>query len=238
MKPKMLLLISLAYYITVGSPNSICAESPLVDPNIPNGETITYTSHLGDKQMKIVESVMVKREGGKELYQITSRSKSLDRTIILAKETMAILSVHTARKHQEVTLDLKLSVIDEKPHFEKDKITLADISVQKYVLRGFPFEKLKKLKIGYYREDRKKKFPFKVECKEKENIKVNQQAIECYKLEISMDGFWGKFVPKTKIWYSAKPPHYLVRYEGPGGPPGSPKRTMELVTYTVMESSG
>ena len=50
-----------------------------------------------------------------------------------------------------------------------------------------------------------------------------------------MDGFWGAFLPKMKVWYSVTPPHYLVRYEGLAGPPGSPKRDIELLTYQVID---
>jgi len=235
MKIKYLFRLLLISSITFGVSGFVRANTILVDPNIPNGETITYTSRTGDKRVTIVESVVVKKDGERELYEISSRSESLDRTIKLAKDTLAILSVHTVRKFPEVTLDLQLTVIDEKPHSARDEIMLADLSVQKYILRGFPFEKLKKLKIGFYREDRKKPSPFNTNYKGKEKLTVNQKTVECYKLETGMDGFWGTFVPETKMWYSVEPPHHLVRYEGPSGPPGTPTRIIEQVTYTVTE---
>jgi len=238
MKSKMLLLIFLTCFIALESPSFIWAETPFVDPGIPNGEVITYNSRVGDKLMTVVERAVVKRERGKERYEITSRSESLDRTISLAKETMAILSVYTVRKFQEVTLDSQLTVIDEKPHPGKDEVKLADFAVMTYIFRGFPFGKLKKLKIGFYGEESKEKYTFSAKYKNREKVEVNHQSIECHKIEFGMDGFWGTFLPKIKVWYSVDSPHYLVRYEGLVGPPGSPKRTMELLTYTVMESSG
>ena len=59
---------------------------------------------MGDKVLTVVEKVVINREGEKELYEITSRSNPLDRTIVLEKDTMAVVSVHTVRKYQEVTL--------------------------------------------------------------------------------------------------------------------------------------
>jgi len=237
MKYIILLIIALNCSMVIGSSGTICAETLFVDPHIPNGETITYSSQVGDKILPIVEKVVIKRDRERELYEITSHSKSLDRTLRLVKETMAILSVHTVRKFQEVTLDSKLTVIDEKLHFDKDGIKIADFAVLNYIFRGFPFGKLKKLKIGYYGEERKKNYSFSVKYKEIEKVKINQKTFDCYKLEFGMSGFWGTFLPKMKVWYSVDPPHYLVRYEGPEGPPSSPKRVIELSTYSVMESS-
>jgi len=235
MKLKNALIIFLICSIVVKYSGLVCAETLFEDPQIPDGETITYTSRAGDKLTTVVENTLIKRNGERELYEITSRSKNLDRTVELIKETMAILSVHTVRKYQEATLDSKFTVIDEKPHSDEDEVKMADFSALKYIARGFPFSKLEKLKIGFYGEERKKKYSFNLNCKKIEKVKVKEKTIECYKLETSMGGFGGTFFPKTKMWYSVDPPHYLVRYEGPSGPPGSPKRVIELATYTVTE---
>ncbi len=36
------------------------------------------------------------------------------------------------------------------------------------------------------------------------------------------------FIPKYHMWYEAEPPHALLRFEGPFGPPGAPEVLMEL----------
>jgi hypothetical protein len=234
MKSK-LMLIFLTYSIAVGVSDLVYAETLFTDPNIPNGETITYVSRVGDKVLTVVEKVVIKKEGEKELYEISSRSNPLDRTIVLEKDTMAIVSVHTVRKYQEVTLDSYLTVIDEKEQFGSDKIKLADFTIMNYLFRGFPFGKLEKLKIGSYREEQKDDYPLNVTCKKREKIEIKGRSVECYKLELGMDGFWGRFFPKTNMWYSVEPPHYLVRYKGQSGRPGSPKRVVELESYTVPE---
>ena len=235
MKATLMLLTFLIYSSVVGVPDLVYAKTLIVDPNIPNGETITYTSRVGDKVLTVVEKVVIKKEGEKELYEITSRSNPLDRIIVLEKDTMAVVSVHTVRKYQEVTLDSHLKVIDEKGHSGSDVIRLADFTIMNYLFRGFPFEKLEKLKIGSYREEQKDDYPLNVTYKKQEKIGINGRTIACYKLELGMDGFWGRFFPKTNMWYSVEPPHYLARYKGQSGRPGSPKRVVELETYTVPE---
>jgi hypothetical protein len=37
------------------------------------------------------------------------------------------------------------------------------------------------------------------------------------------------FLPKYHMWYEAKAPHRLLRFEGPYGPPGAPEIVLELV---------
>ena len=235
MRSTLMLLIFFIYSGAVGVSDFVCAKTPIADPNIPNGETITYTSHVGDKVGTVVEKVVIKKEGEKELYEITSYSSYLDRTVVLEKNTMAVVSVHTVRKYQEVTLDSLLKVLDEKEQISDDVIMLADFTIMNYLFRGFPFKERERLKIGSYREEQRGDYPLNVTCKKREKIEINGRTIECYKLELGMDGFWGRFFPKTNMWYSIEPPHYLVRYKGQSGRPGSPKRVVELEAYTVPE---
>ena len=210
----------------------IYAASLLSDPFIPDGEKITYALRRGDENSTVVEEVRAKKDGEKFIYEITSASKFLDRTIRLLKPTLAIASVHTIRKFPSVTLDSTLTVIDERKDSEGEEMKLADFSVITHVLRGFPFTKLEKLKISYFGEQRKSAYSMSVKCKGREKMTVKNGTFDCYKLELGMDGFFGTFLPKMNAWYSVEAPHYLVYYEGPDGPPGTPKRIMEMVQYT------
>jgi hypothetical protein len=214
------------------SQETVYAASLLSDPFIPDGEKITYALRRGDENSTVVEEVRVKKDGEKSLYEITSSSKLLDRKIKLLRETMAIVSIHTVRKFQDATLDSVLTVIDEKPTVENGAMKLADFSILTYILRGFPFGTLENLKVGYYGEQKRNSYSMSVKCKGRERIAVKGGTFDCYKLEFSMDGFIGTFLSKMNAWYSVEAPHYLVYYEGPDGPPGTPKRIMEMVQYT------
>ena len=217
--------------------NAAPEQTPFVDPNIPDGETVTYTTTIGDKTFSAVERVSIISDGDRKLYEIISLSDSIDRKLVLDKETMAIVSVHTLRKYPEVTLDSKLKVKDEKPVLEDGEVKLADFAVMAYVFRGFPFTKRDNLKIGFYGAEQRRKFSFKASYKKTEVVTVNNIPIECHKLEFGLEGFWGTFFPKMNVWYSVDPPHYLVRYNGLVGPPGSPKRDMQLLKYDVSDAA-
>ena len=235
MKTKITLLLFSTLFLLLLFSHTVSAEPPFLDPNIPDGETITYTTTIGDKSFSVVEHVTIKNDGERKLYEIISLSDSIDRKLVLDKETMAIVSVHTIRKYSEVTLDSKLKVKDERPFVDGDEVKLADFAVMTYVFRGFPFTKRDNLKIGFYGEEQQRKFAFKANYKKKETVTVNEKSIECHKLEFGLDGFWGTFFPKMNVWYSVNPPHYLVRYKGLVGPPGSPKRDMQLLNYTISK---
>jgi hypothetical protein len=38
------------------------------------------------------------------------------------------------------------------------------------------------------------------------------------------------FLPKYHMWYEEQPPHRLVRFEGPYGPPGAPELVLEMIS--------
>ena len=237
MKVKSILFILSTFFFLLLTSHTASAERPFVDPNIPDGETVTYTATVGDKCVSVVERVAIKSDGQRKLYEIISLSDSIDRKLVLDKETMAIVSVHTIRKFPEVTLDSKLKVKDECPVLDDNEIKLADFAVMTYVFRGFPFTKRDNLIIGFYGAEQKRKFNFRATYKKIETVTVNNKSIECHRLEFGLDGFWGTFLPKMNVWYSADPPHYLVRYKGLVGPPGSPKRDMQLLHYTISKDS-
>ena len=232
---RMLVSCLTGFFVLVAS-GIVHAGSPLKDPGIPDREMITYSCRTGDSTISVVEEIAIKREGDKQFYEITSSSKLLDRKIKLLRETMAIVSIHTVRKFQAATLDTVLTVIDEKPTFENGAMKLADFSILTYLLRGFPFGTLENLKVGYYGEQKKNSYSMSVNYKGRERITVKGGTFDCYKLEFGMDGFFGTFFPKMDAWYSVEAPHYLVYYEGPDGPPGTPKRIMEMVQYTKPSS--
>ena len=209
------------------------AETPLVDPQIPHGERAVYDSKIGDNKFTVENTVAVKTEGGRELYEITSLSKRQDKVIQFDRKTMALISVHTLRKYPDATLDSMLKVVSEKQTFKDGEIKIADFNILMYLMRGYPFGKLPSLKIGYYGEGNEKSYTMTLTDKGIEKVTIKDKTYDCYKLEFGMSSFIGAFLPKLNLWYSAAPPHYLVKYEGPEGPPGTPKRVLELGQYEV-----
>jgi hypothetical protein len=224
--------------VTVLFTGAATAQTPLVDPQIPHGERAVYDSKIGDNKFTVENTVAVKKEGGRELYEITSLSKRQDKVIQFDRKTMALISVHTLRKYPDATLDSNLSVVSEKQTFKDGEIKIADFNILMYLMRGYPFGKLPSLKIGYYGEGNEKSYTMTLTDKGIEKVTIKDKTYDCYKLEFGMSSFIGAFLPKLNLWYSAAPPHYLVKYEGPEGPPGTPKRVLELGQYEVKSGTG
>jgi hypothetical protein len=209
------------------------AETPLVDPQIPSGEHAVYDTQVGESKFSMDSTVIVKKDGSRELYDITTLSTRQDKEIRLDKKTMALVSVHAVRKYTDATLDSMLNVVSEKQTFKDGEIKLADFNILMHIMRGYPFGRLPALKIGYYGEGNEKSYTMTITYKGIEKVKIKDKTYECHKLDFGMSSFIGTFLPKLNLWYSAVPPHYLVKYEGPEGPPGTPRRTLELVQYEV-----
>ena len=203
------------------------------DPEIPNGERITYRSQSEDQTMIMEEQIVHIQEGEILFYEVTSRSPILDTIIRIKRKDMSVFSVHTIQKYDTATLDSKLIIKDPQPNTRDDAIKVPHFVALTHLLRGFPFESKNKIRISYYGGSKKIKFNLCVRNKDQERIKINGREIECYKLEFGIDGFLATILPELELWYTVKPPHYMVRYKGPEGPPGTPERFIEMIDYKV-----
>jgi hypothetical protein len=221
MKKIVIFLFSLA------ACSSCFAQPALVDPGIPDGEKIVYSSNMeGNRKIDITEEVSARTESGREIYEIISRSEFEDKKIKLVKATMAVLAIRSVRKFPDATIE---SNSDFSP--KKDGETrVADFSALRYVLRGFPFDGQKTIKMNTFGRQGEQAYAIVAKLAKKEKVKAPGGTFECYKLELGMEGFWAGFFPKMYAWYSVDPPHFLVRFESSAIPqPG--KRVIELKSY-------
>lgn len=202
------------------------------DPNIPDGEILTYTMTTDGAVTTLVEKTVLKKQGNREFYETTSNSPALDLVIRIERQSMAVLSVEQVKKFKEVTLASKIDVIGQKTNASDTEIKLVHYTTLKYLMRGFPFAEGKRLRIGFYGESEKSRFSMSLTCTKKETIKVQQKPVDCYHLELGLDGFFGTFFPNTHLWYSAEPPHRLVKLQGTNGPIGTPESQVELIEPT------
>jgi len=206
----------------------------LVDPIIPDGEKITYITRAGSTSFFVDETISIEQYHGQQTYKIITNSNIENKVIRLEKETMDVISTDIINKFLEGTTESGLIVISKKPEMKKNELLLADFTVLQYVLRGFPFEKAKSIKIRTFRRHKDKGYTMTARVVKKEKLKVNKKLYECFKIEFALNGFWSNVIPKTYFWYYAQPPHYLVKYEGSDGLPGSPMRVVEMQEYSAQ----
>lgn len=220
-----------ALFFFLAACSSCFAQPALVDPGMPDGEKIIYSSDMeGNRKIDITEEVSVKMDSGREIYEIISRSEFEDKKIRLVKATMAVLSIQSVRKFPGAVLESSSDF-----SLKKDGETrVSDFSTLRHVLRGFPFEKTKLVKMSMFGRQGEQAYAVIVKFVKKEKVKARSGGVECFKLELGMDGFWAGFFPKMYAWYSVSPPHYLVKFESSAIPqPG--KRVIELKDYGVAK---
>lgn len=211
--------------------NSAGAGTSLRDPGIPDREKTTYSFRVGNESEKLVEEVVIKEEDGKGIYEISSKSKSEDVVVKIVKDTMLPFYVHTVTRTKERTIDKKIALVEEKSKAGPDEIRTMDFPSLRYVLRGFPFNEGKSLKVIFL-ERGKMPIEIKVNLLKTEELKINNRNIGCYKLGLVGSGMMGFMFPKIYFWYSIELPHYLVRYEGTAGQLGAPRQIIELIDYS------
>lgn len=223
--------VALFLVLLAAGPGHASSGFRFSDPLIPDREECTYESTSENKTMLVRESVHAVRRDGAEYYEITSLSPVLDARVTINRSAMSVVSVNTVQKHDNATLDSTLIIRDERPNARADAITVPHFVALTHLLRGYPFGSPRKLKISYYGGTEKNKFDLTVAYKKREYQRVNGRDMACHKLEFGLDGFLGSVLPELELWYAVDPPHYLVRYSGPEGPPGTPKREMRLLQY-------
>lgn len=220
--------------LVVSAKLPLFSNNPLNDPLIRNGETAKYIIATGKDENYTTYSVSIVEEGNKPVYKIVSKSDNKKVEIKLLKNTMKQFYFSSVAENAGYSIETQKSVEYKTGNLE-DEIQVLDMTSLMYSLRGFPFKNPKPLKITVLTDNPENMGDYMIMIKllHKEKREVNNKKIECYKLEMYITGMGllDVFMPKTYFWYSVESPHYLVRYEGSQGPPGSPNRIMELVEY-------
>ncbi len=235
-KVRIISACAAVFFLTVAvSLPVVSAGFRFSDPQIPDNETIRYLCTSDNRTFEIRESITTVRRENKLFYSIASLSPPLDTFITIDRSDMRAIKVRTVQKYDTATLETTLQVIDEVPSTMADAVNVPHFAALTHLLRGFSFKRGSRVRILYYGGTERKKFNLRVKYKRKETLRIQNRDIACYKLEFGLEGLWGAFLPELELWYAAAPPHYLVRYKGPEGPPGTPDRFIELIEYRAPE---
>jgi hypothetical protein len=72
----------------------------------------------------------------------------------------------------------------------------------------------------------------------RQRVTVPAGSFECYTVELAPSGVAGLvadlLMPKMHMWYTVAAPHIWVKYQGPGGGPGSRRIVRELVRFSPL----
>jgi hypothetical protein len=211
--------------VAATAPAGLFAQSIFIDPVIPDNETVVYTATYDKQVYPLTQRTVRKTDNGRVLYEVSSESARQDSRLRIDAATMAVEYAWTRQKKADLVTETETKIIKNTIRDKAGEITLPEFSGLPAVLRGFPFGKVRTLKI---KMGEGSDFALTVTMTKEIDIKTAAGVIRCYELEFGMDGFLGAFVPKSFFWYEKDAPHRLIRYQGQAGGPGSPSYTIEL----------
>lgn len=206
------------------------ADVQLIDPQILDGEITTYDLSIGNYTSSLENRVFIVEKNNVMYYRFVSRFGDNDLIVEITKNDMKAQSSVMTISDKHCTIERTSSLKKSKQPLESDELGLIDYYSLSYVLRGFPFGSDKKVSCVFLGET--KFFSFQIKQTRNEEITVNNKTFNCYHLTLSVPGFFRKLFAKTHFWYTVDKPHYLVKYEGPFGGPGSPKQRLELRSFS------
>ncbi len=225
---KILLAVVIFFFVS-----AVYGESPLIDPQIPNGESLRYRITEDDQISYSTQEIFREDNVFGLMYSIFTKSDIQDsnlwvhRSGLLPYKSSVVNRINGAEYSTE-------TVIQKIPEFSSDSIAVIGFADLVHVLRGFPFKagnKLKMRTLGQNQDD--EMFSMEIHYQKSETIKIDGAAYQTYKLQLvpQITGFLNIIVgmfPKTYFWYSTEKPHILIRYEGSAGF-GGDKQVIELV---------
>jgi hypothetical protein len=197
-----------------------------------------YAVEVGPRRSSATVEVSV--AGGS--YEIATRSRAVDTLLVLSRSRLATQSISTVtrtgaatiRATTEVDAATRLPVGTNVP-----SIPMLELAELAHKLRGFDFTDRNTIPIQLLSTgpEEESSFELGVKLARNETLAVEGRQLDTHKLELVFSasgivGMLGRLAPKTLFWFSVEAPHYLVRYQGGGGPPGTPTQSWELRDYS------
>ena len=133
-----------------------------------------------------------------------------------------------------------------RPGRTKDRTVSVEIPVGTLGTEGLGFA-LRTLEFGpdlrrvfHLVTNQPKLYRMKLTYLGEETITVPAGTFRCHKIRLAPEfGFWNflakPFIPDTFFWHTVGEPHLWIKYQGPESAPGSPKVSLELVSFIPRE---
>jgi hypothetical protein len=204
----------------------------LADPVVPDGEELVYRQTVGSEVSQVTVKTSRKTWNGRDVYEITGSGRSEDQILRVGRPGLDQLYSFSREKHSQTTVERQTSIVRNEIKTSEGEIVLIDFLALEFLLRGYPLDGRKTVAVRTVQESG---FGFQVNRLDDAVLPVAGKNVSCYRLELALTGFLGAIFPKTVYWYSLDSPHFLVRFEGSSGAPGSPKKILELMEFPHAE---
>ncbi|MBN1524718.1 MAG: hypothetical protein JW904_09555 [Spirochaetales bacterium] len=206
------------------------SDTVLTDPLIPDGEKISYSVTIENRTFTRMQTILQKTENGKELYEVTSDSQSEDQRLKIDRRKMEVVYSWTKVKAKYFTVEKEITTHKNVIPTNKNEIAIIEYNGMTHLFRGFPFPATRSIRV---RTSEGGDILILATFTKETDVATKLGTVRCFELEVGLDGLLGIFFPKTYVWYTKEAPHYMVKYEGISGGPGSPVMKMEITGYEV-----
>jgi len=229
---KATLAVALAF-LPLSEAGRAAGGAVLKDPGIQDGEKITYRTTTGDVVFTSVETTRIVERNGSSLYKISSKSDSEELEIVIRRDGMRPSSVRSLSKGKDGTIDRRTEIVEEAGS-EDGSVKILDMQSLRHMLRGFPFSRGGSITLKAFTTTQAA-FTMQARLEGVDKLTTLAGEFRSYRIEVSAGGMMGMIASKVHFWYSVDQPHFLVRYRGSAGLPGSPTRTVEIVDYSIQD---
>lgn len=227
LRPAALLLALLSGLAVSGA----AAQVIIRNPSIPSEEHIVYSQSEGGQVGSLSDDVHLVTEAGKTWLEVRQLSIKTDAYFRFEPDNLFLIHSELTTRENGVVIRRSTDVLEVKASFKPDELPITDPAALFFMLRGFPWGERDSARVVFLGSGGSPAFSFSLSVKGKETLSIQGRSLECWKAELGMDGVFGALVPRTRLWFLVAAPHYMVRYEGLSGAPGSPKRILELHDY-------
>jgi hypothetical protein len=214
--------------------NSVLASQTIQDPGFQDGEFARYKITIGEEIEFSTQTIKVQNDS----YAIETETELSKQLTLLNRDNLFPYLIERSERVNGSEFTSRTEVL-KNPQITSDEVFIMEIGDLIHVLRGYPFEDPRTLRIHVLGQDAEEgNFSLDVKFRRTENIDVNGKRYRAYKLELVANiggpfSLFAGFFPKTFFWYSEESPHILLKYEGTGGFGEEGKRIVELLETNV-----
>jgi len=236
-------------------PFSIFAQIQLSDPGIPEKEHLVYRERIGERTQQLIVETQKVQMDGRIVFEVSGHSPTSDSRMLIDSSSMVCFFSEMLDRYADSTIKRITEIRDIKYKPKPDELVIADFNSLYFMLRGFPWTSTKAAKLyflgsggtgsasgsentsgsgpagsGVSAPPGNSAFLFELKVVGKESIIVNGRSWQCWKVEMGLSGIIGALFKKSNFWYSVDAPCIMVKFEGMQGPPGTPLKTIELIS--------
>ncbi len=171
-------------------------------------------------------------DSGKSWLEWTTKAAEGDTAVRFEPKTLFPVAIDATTRTKDAVIRRQTEFLQNLHSAASDELVIADLSSLVFALRGFPFERVSHARLVFLGANASSgDYSLELNVLAVQKVTVGGKSWDCLPVEVGLTGIYGPFVGKTRLWFAAAAPHLLIRSEGPLGGPGSPLRTLELVTY-------